>query len=226
MAELELLEAARHSELRVSSANAATRHFVQLVSDEFLPASLDYPILFTKHPDSGAFYAGAVMGFEAGKNLLTKDGRLPGYRPADLVRQGAFLTANGIAIDPADPVWTADGDPLFDEQAEPTAALKRVQAAMHLLQTGLPDTEAFIARLRQHELIEPIDITLDFDDGARVRLDGLYSISLDRLHALPDAVALALFRRGDLQLAYAQANSVRHIRRLAAIRNSLLSEDR
>lgn len=221
---LELLERTRHSGLRIDIGNAGERHFVQLVADEFLPASLDYPILFTKHPQSGAFYPGAVMGLEAGRNLLTQEGRLSGYRPADLVRQGVFLTADGIAVDPEDPVWSPAGDPLFDPQGEATAALKRVQAAMHMLKTGLPETEAFIARLLANQLVEPIDIALDFDDGGRLRLDGLYSISLDRLHALSDAAALALFRQGDLQLIYAQTNSVRHIRRLAAIRNARLLE--
>src|SRR3546814_2025392 len=42
-----------------------------------------------------------------------------------------------------------------------------------------------------------------------------YSVSLDALHALPDDAALALFRRGDLQIAYAQSASVQHIRWLA-----------
>jgi hypothetical protein len=222
MGKLEFLDPQAHANLRLATNNAANRNFVQIVAAEFLPAMHDYPILFTKHPESGAFYAGALMGLEPGQNILANDGILNGYRPADLVRQGFFLSEEKIAIDPDDPVFAPDGEPLFDATGESSKALKRVQHAMQTLHHGLSETSAIIDRFLTHRLIEPIDITLDFDDGGRLRLDGLYSISLDSLHALPDEVALDLFRRGDLQIAYAQTASIQHIRRLARIRNDHL----
>lgn len=223
MGPLELLDPQRHVALRLDVANAARRNFVQVVAAEFIAAAHDYPILFTKHADTGAFYAGAVMGLQPGENLLVTDGVLTGYRPADLVRQGFFVTDDGIAINPADSVFASTGDPLFDLSGSPTEPLRRIQQAMQLLHHGLPETDAIIARFVALRLIEPIDITLDFDDGSRLRLEGLYSISLDALHALPDAAALDLFRRGDLQIAYAQTGSVQHIRRLARLRNDRLA---
>ncbi|MCW4462049.1 SapC family protein [Sphingomonas sp. BT-65] len=222
MGNLEFLDPQAHANLRLDTRNAANRNFVQIVACEFLPAMHDYPILFTKNPGSGAFYAGAVMGLEPGQNLLANDGLLLGYRPADLVRQGFFLSDGKIAIDPDELVFAADGEPLFDAAGQPSETLKRVQQAMHTLHHGLPETSAIIDRFLAHRLIEPIDITLDFDDGGRLRLEGLYSVSLDSLHALPDDVALDLFRRGDLQIAYAQAASIQHIRRLARMRNDRL----
>lgn len=222
MAKLEVLNPTAHADLRISANNAERRHFVQLVASEFLAAMHDYPILLTKHAETGAFYAGAIMGLEPGKNLVAVEGELPGYRPADLVRQGFFVIDGAIAVDRDDPIFTRDGQPLFDATGAPSEALKRVQRAMTVLHNGLPETEAIIGRFVEHRLIEPIDIALDFDDGGRLRLDGLYSVSLDALHALPDAAALDLFRRGDLQIAYAQSASVRHLRRLARIRNERL----
>lgn len=223
MAALQFLDPDSHANSRLVVSNAASRHFVQIVAAEFLPAMLDYPILFTKHPDSGGFYAGIVMGLEPGENLLATEGVLPGYRPADLVRQGFFVSEGKIAIDPADPVFSADGELLFDAAGQPSDSLKRVQRAIQLLHVGLTETDALIRRLLDNRLLEPIDITLDFDDGGRLRLDGLYSVSMDALHALPDDAALDLFRRGDLQIAYAQSASIQHIRRLARIRNDRLS---
>ena len=224
MSDLQLLDLRDHRDLRLDLASAGTRHFVQIVSDEVPVAALEYPILFAKNPETGAFYAGAVFGLEAGTNLFAPDGLLTGYRPADLVRQGFFLNDGRIAIAPGDPVFVPDGKPIFDEQGEPTQALREVQHAMHVLQRGLPETDGMIARYVEHRLIEPIDITLDFDDGSRLQLEGLYSLSLDALHALPDEVATALFRNGDLQIAYLQAASVHHIRRMASIRNERLFE--
>lgn len=225
MGPLDLLDPQRHAAVRLDTANAGRRNFVQLVAAEFIAAAHDYPILFTKHPQTGAFYAGAVMGLQPGENLLARDGVLPGYRPADLVRQGFFVTDDGIAIDRDDDVFASTGDPLFDPSGNPAEPLRRVQQAMQMLHLGLPETDAIIARFVGLRLVEPIDITLDFDDGSRLRLEGLYSISLDALHTLPDAAALDLFRRGDLQIAYAQTGSVQNIRRLARLRNERLAAE-
>lgn len=222
MAELHFLDPDQHAGLRVALDNAAGRHFVQIVAAEVAPAILDYPVFFTKNPESGAFYAGVVMGLEPGANLLARDGVLPGYRPADLVREGFFLSDDKIAIDPGSLVFAGYGEPLFDPGGAPSAALRRVQQAMHLLHEGLEATATMIQRFVAHRLIEPIDVTLDFDDGGRLQLNGLYSISLDALNRLPDAAALELFRHGDLQIAYLQAASIQHVRRLARIRNDRL----
>jgi len=218
----EMLNDEAHAGLRVSRSIDGARHFAQIVADEFLPAAPHFPILFTKHPETGAFYAGVVMGLEPGRNLLTMNDSLPDYRPADLERQGFFINDGQLVIDREHPAFAGgEGQRLFDEDGA-APALRRVQQALHRLQTGIPETDAIIGRFLAHGLLEPIDVTMNFDDGQQLRLDGLYTISLDALHALPDAAALDLFRRGDLQLAYAQTGSVRHLRTLGRIHNGRL----
>ena len=225
MAEMELLDSARHAALRVSAAPDAGRHFVQLVADEFLAAALHYPILLARHPETGDLYPGALMGLVPDENLcLGPDGTLADYRPADLERQGFYVSGENIAIDLHHPALTrVDGAPVFDADGEPAPALRRVQAALRRLHVGLPATEGLLRRLEVHRLVEPIDLSFQFDNGESLRLDSLYTISLDTLHALPDDVALALFRSGDLQLVYAITGSVRHIPTLARRRNERLS---
>lgn len=226
MTEWQLLNNVQHGQLRVSRRRDSARHFAQIVAGEFLKAAAHYPILFTKHPQTGAFYAGVVMGTEPGRNLLTVDGQLPDYRPADLERQGFFVADGQVVIDPDHPVFgDPDGRLLFGVDGEPEPALQRVQHALHTLERGIPETDALIRRfLSPHGLIEPIDVTLHSDDGRPVRLEGLYTISLDALHGLDDAAALGMFRAGDLQLAYAQAISVQHLHRLGRLRNERLFE--
>ncbi|WP_312489507.1 SapC family protein [Sphingomonas sp.] len=225
MADMELLDSARHADLRVSTTPDRTRHFVQLVAEEFPAASLTYPILFTRHPDTGDLYPGALMGLVPDENLcLGPDRELAGYRAADLERQGFYVSGENIAIDPDHPALRQpEGERVFDGDGAPTPMLQRVQAALRRLHKGLPETERFVATLLHHKLVEPIDLSFRFDNGESLQLDALYTISLDALHALPDDVALALFRSGDLQLIYAQTNSVRHIPSLARRRNDRLS---
>jgi len=224
MPEWQMLNRADHAALRLSRRGDGERHFAQIVADEFLKAAPHYPILFTKHPETGAFYAGVVMGLEPGHNLMTTDGGLADYRPADLERQGFFIADGQVVIDRDHVVFaTGEGQPLFEPTGEAAPALRRVQQALHVLEQGIPATDAIIRRFLDHRLLEPIDVSMQFDDGRHLRLDGLYTISLDALHALPDAAALALFRSGDLQLAYAQTGSVRHLRTLGRIHNDRLA---
>ncbi len=223
MPSLEPLNAGTHASLRLTRRRDEGRHFAQIVAAEFLLAAPYYPVLFTKRPDTGAFYAGVLMGVEPGQNLHAVNGQLPDYRPADLERQGFFVDGEHLVIDSEHAVFAdPDGHPLFERDGEPTAALRRVQSAMGMLHEGLAPTEALIARFLEHKVLEPIDISLSFDNGETLRLEGLYTVSLDRLHALPDESVLAMFRRGDLQLAYAQSTSVRHLRTLARRRNDRL----
>jgi hypothetical protein len=75
----------------------------------------------------------------------------------------------------------------------------------------------------QLKLIEPIDVSLSFDSGERLTLQGLYTVSLDRLHELPSADALRLFQSGYLQLIYTMTGSVNQIAVLANLRNRELA---
>jgi hypothetical protein len=71
-------------------------------------------------------------------------------------------------------------------------------------------------------LIEPIDISLTFDDGTRRQLEDLYTVNQDALRALPDAQVLELFRSGYLQLIYLMIASLKHVPVLARMKNNRL----
>jgi len=106
-------------------------------------------------------------------------------------------------------------------------SLKTTELAVGILgeiHTGLEQTKGFIHTLADLKLIEPIDISLAFDDGERPTLQGLYTVSLDRLREVDDTVAMRLFRAGHLQLAYTMAASLKQVARLARIRNSRVSK--
>ncbi|MDO7836396.1 SapC family protein [Sphingobium sp. HBC34] len=224
MESLELVNRDRHATVRMRPADAGDGLFVRVVLSEFPAASAACPLLFSKHPDTGAFYAGAMLGFKPGEYLMdSPDGR-PAFRPLEMVREGFFASGEDFVLDRAHPRFAVhDGDWLFDGNGDPTTQLKAAQTALARLMAGSEATDAFIAKLLAHRLIEPIDISLHFDDGERLRLEGLYTVSLDALNELDDAVALDLFRSGDLQCAYAMILSLQHIALMARRRNERLA---
>lgn len=224
MAELQLLNHQDHAALRLRQWDDPTRHFVQIVADEFASAAAHYPIVLTKNPDTGRFYAGAMLGFKPGESLFVDGaGKLGTYRPLDLERQGFFVSGDAIAIDPDHARFSAaTGAHLFEEDGRPGEPLRRVQRALTQLNKGLPETDLFLDRMLALRLIEPMEVSLAFDDGEQLTLEGLYTISADRLYELADADALDLFRQGFLQLAFVLIGSVKQVPALARRRNDRL----
>ena len=220
MPTIELLDPRAHGHLRLRAPAADTPHFVQIVAAEFASAAACCPVLFTKETTTGAFFAGAMFGFKAGENLLGSVEERGGFDPLILQREGFFISEQSIAIDREHARFSeTEGEPLFDGAHQPGNGLRAIQRTLGNIHQGLEQTKAFIAALVELKLIESIDIALSFDGGERLTLQGLYTVSLDRLRDIDDAAALRLFRSGHLQLAYTMAASLKQVPRLARLRN-------
>ena len=218
MPTIELLNPKTHGHLRLQPAGANPSHFVQIFVPEFSAAAACCPILFTKDGATGAFYAGAVFGFKQGENLLGTVAERGGFEPLLLRREGFFISDSNIAIDREHARFAgSEGEPLFNESGEPGTSLRVIQRTLGEIHAGVEQTKSFIAALSSLMLIEPIDISLNFG-GERISLQGLFTVSLDRLRDLDDAAVLRLFRDGHLQFAYAMSGSLKHIGRLAGLR--------
>jgi SapC protein len=218
----ELLNAQDHGALRMQFPRVTRLHFVQIIGSEFSAAAACCPVLLTKDATTGDFYAGAMFGFKPDECLLPTAGDRGGFEPLNLQREGFFTTGEQIAIDRGHPRFAAAGEALFDE-SQPSAHLRQMQRVLGQLQTGIEKTQAFIRTLRELNLIEAIEVSMNFDDGERLTLQGLYTVSMDSLHALGDAQAIKLFRQGDLQRIYAMNGSLSQIAVLADKRNRLLT---
>jgi hypothetical protein len=222
--QLEILNADRHRTVRMHEQPGLPAHFTMITIDEFTAAAAACPIFFAKDSASGAFYAGAMFGFEPGEVLVELSPAVgPAFRPLDLLRRGFLIADDGVAIDPAHPRFAPDAPTaLFDDAGEPSTALRQIQRILGRLNSGAELTRTFIAELLEVGAIEPIDIALSFDDGQNLRLDGLYSVARDALNDLDDAQVVRLFRSGFLQAALCVANSTAHIPIMAQRRNDRL----
>jgi hypothetical protein len=217
---LEILSPVAHANLRIRPSSAAVPHFVQIVAPEFVVAAASCPVFFTKDASTGEFYAGAMLGFKPGEPLKQTAAERGGFDPLNLVRDGFFISEERIAIDMENPRFsTSVGDPLFDEEGQPSVRLRQIQRVLGQLHEGQERTQRMIEALMKLKLIELIDISLKFDSGEQLSLQGLYTVTLDALHAVGDADVLQLFRSGYLQLIYAMNLSMNQIGALAQLRN-------
>jgi len=220
MSKLEQLNPQDHGHLRLRPRSEPEPHFVQVVPVEFASAAACCPILFSKSPSSGAFYAGAMLGLKPGEPALKSADDRGGFEPLNLQRDGFFVSGEHIVIDRSNPRFSeSEGEPLFDEAQQPSVALRRIQRVLRQVHDGAAQSDVFIRELVRLKLVEPIDISLSFDDGERLTLEGLYTVSRDALRDLGDADVLRLFRSGHLQLALTMAGSLNQLAILSQLRN-------
>src|ERR1700680_218549 len=136
MSNIVLLDSQSHRKLRVHARPAAhygdNQRFVAVVVNEFPALAMHYPILFSKDADTGQFYCGAMLGFDAGENWFLGEHRaLSLYRPLNLQR-GPFLTSGSdLAIDLDHPRVAPSGDQvLFTEAGEPSSYPPNIMGVM------------------------------------------------------------------------------------------------
>lgn len=208
-------------------AGAAARYgdnqrFVPVIVGEFPHLAVHYPILLTKDSNTGGFFVGAMLGFDEGENLFLDAQGMATYRPLNLQRGPFFTAGNDLAIDLDNPRIGEGGRALFTDGGAPSQYLQSIMALFRDLNRGLDHTRHFVEKLAALKLLEPVDISVAFDDGDKRILTDLYTINQDALRQLPDPAVLELFRAGYLQLIYLMVASLKQVPVLAQKKNSTL----
>jgi hypothetical protein len=235
MSQYEILDKEKHRQLRIKTGYGAALGdavmHVMTYPMEFREIQSCYPILFTKDPNTGGFFAAAVLGFEPDQNLFLQDNSWDAsYVPA-LVQRQPFLIAKGGEDNNANPVVSLDldhprvsqdeGEALFDADGGPTEFLNYKIALLDSLHRGLQHGSGFIDTLLEHELLEQITLDITFNDGSKQSLQGFYSIAEKRLYQLKGDVLESLNQAGYLQPAFMAVASLSRIRDIIERRNRL-----
>jgi SapC len=230
VANIVALNSEAHRNLRVRPEPAArlgdAQRFVPVVVNEFPLLALHYPLFLSKDADTGAFYCGAMLGFDEGENLFIGEDVSLVYRPLNLQRGPFFAAGTDLAIDLDHPrVDPTGAERLFAQDGEPSAYLKSIMALMRDLKPGHERTKVFLETLIKLRIVEPVSIDARFDDGTRLDVTDLYTIDREALGLLPDEAVVDLFRRGYLQLVYLLIASLKHVPLLARRKNRRFLED-
>ncbi len=235
MSQYEVLNKEKHRQLRIKTGYSAALGdavmYAMTYPMEFRDIQSCYPILFTKDPNSGGFFAAAVLGFEAEQNLfLQENGWDASYIPATIQRQ-PFLIATGGEGDNATPVVSLDldhprvsqdeGEALFDIEGGATEFLSQKIALLDKLHHGLQHSSGFIDTLLQHELLEQITLDIAFNDGSKKSVQRYYSIAEERLYQLKGDVLESLNQAGYLQPVFMAVASMSRMRDIIERRNRL-----
>lgn len=226
-----LLDPAVHRARRVSPLTdysiAKDLHAVYVTATEFPQAALEFPIVFveTGPRDPGGrsvMSPVALLGLTHGENLHV-DGTMwsARYVPA-FIRRYPFLTAKvpgssatHVLVDDTWSGFSEQGaEPLFLEKDEPAPALKRSMDFLERFELESERTRVFCERVVSLGVLKEMKADATLPDGRQLSVDGFHAIDEDKLHALPDATAIALWRGNLLMLMQAHLMSLANIRHL------------
>ena len=92
MPKIELLNPKQHSKLNIKTGIDANyddiRNVIAVVAGELPQLVLDFPVFFTRHPETKAYELVAVAGFSATENLFLDGNKIKAsYVPLDMRRQ-------------------------------------------------------------------------------------------------------------------------------------------
>jgi hypothetical protein len=220
-----LLDRDKHRRRRVGPSNsfafARKANSLYLAGVEFGEASKEYAIVFTRGANQKIVPV-AMLGLRSRENLFVDDKNqwTAAYVPA-FVRRYPFVLAElsgqamGVCIDEAFPgLGEKEGEPLFDAQGHNTPFLQNALDFLERYQQEYRRTEAFCQRLEQAGLFMEMNAKADLVDGRSFTVGGLLVVDEQKLMALPDAVALSLFRAGELHLVSMHLSSLSNMKKL------------
>ena len=220
-----------HRDLKVdtrpSEAYGDNMGMIGVVPREFARLVGHYPIFLRRTPAGDAFECGVVLGFGNSENLfLTGDGWDALYVPLNIQRQPFAVFSRPedgnlvVTIDMDSPRLTQEGgEALFLSDGAPSEYLQRVTGALNEMVQGARMGFEYTAKLEQLGLIEKVRVDLKFADSSEVKLDGLYSISREKLQALAGEHLAELRDLGYLEWIYIQLASLVHMNDLLARKN-------
>jgi hypothetical protein len=236
------LDRVQHKKLRIrhpfsNYAATAKMNAVFLSALEFGDAQREYPIVFVragKDEASGEeqFAPMAVLGVQQGENLYLQAGTgawRADYVPAFLRRYpfGMAGIGEGQLALCMDRDWDGfsetEGDPLFDEQGQPTELLKNVQQFVENYEAETQRTRLFCAELHKAGLLQDMRFDATMPGGEKLTVDGFLAIDDAKFKALPDAKVVEWHRNGILGLVHAQQLSMGLMRRLVEWRAERLA---
>ncbi len=196
---------------------------VPLMAVEFPSAAAEYAIVFAGTEE--AVMPVVILGVKERENrYLTETGGWQAkYIPA-FVRRYPFVFSSSedgtnfaLCIDEEFAGCNQDGrgERLFDAEGEQTQYLRGVLEFLKSYQAQFRRTQVFCKKLKDLDLLEPMQAQFTLGTGERALLAGFMAVSRDKLKALSGDQLADLARTDELELMYQHLQSMRNLSEVA-----------
>lgn len=198
-------------------------HAIPVTVDEFVDTQRHFPIVFSAGDNPVPL---ALMGLNEGVNTFVDDeGKVTEivYLPA-YIRRYPFMLAKlqpeseelSLCFDPSSGVIGdfAEGNPLFDDEGQPTEYTKNVLDFCQKFEESGARTKGFIEEIQKHDLLMDgeIAITLNDKPDNPFVYRGFKMVDENKLRELPTATVEELNKSGLLMLMHAHLFSLNLMR--------------
>lgn len=190
---------------------------VPLMAVEFPQAASEYAIVFAG--PEGELMPAVILGIRGNENLFVSDndtGWAAKYIPA-FVRRYPFVFSRTddrfvLCVDEDYPGLNREGrgQPLFAEDGKPSPYVENVLKFLQEYQNQFLRTQAFCNKIRELDLLEPMQAQVVMGSGGKVALGGFQAISRTKLKALPAEKLAELAATDELELLYLHLQSMRN----------------
>lgn len=216
------VSAARHGDASFdpvgSYAFSADINAVPLMAVEFVSAATEYAIVFTE-ADNDVIPA-AVLGLRPEQNLyLSADAQWQAqYVPAFIRRYPFVFSASAdretltLCVDETHPGFNREdrGQRLFENDGKPSSYVEQVLKFLQDYQTHFVRTQAFGKRLKELNLLEPMQAKVTTPAGEKLVLGGFQGVTRNRLRTLGGEALVTLAKTDELELLYLHLYSLRN----------------
>jgi hypothetical protein len=191
---------------------------VPLMAVEFPTASAEYAVVFGGTGD--VVMPAVILGARADENLyVDEDGAWHAkYIPAFLRRYPFVFSSNDegktftLCIDESFPGFNQDGkgEALFGDEGKPTPYVDNVLNFLQQYQLEFKRTQEFCKKLKDLNLLEPMQAQISLDSGEKMLLTGFSVVDRARLKTLSAEALADLAKSDELELIYTHLLSMRN----------------
>jgi hypothetical protein len=234
-----VLDNISHKDLKVITTRGKAYgdgvNFTTVMPSELRQLQSDFPLFIRKTPDSASWEIIALFGLEQDENLfLAGNDWQAGYLPLTLERQ-PFLIGFGpddnpmVHIDMDSPRISegnsesggeGEGEPVFLAQGGNSPYLQRISSILKAIHEGHEHTAAFTKTLGNLDLIEPVALTVELNNGEKLTVEGLHTVNEEKVAALQGAQLSEFHAQSYLQLTHMMMASINNMSTLIAKKNA------
>lgn len=194
----------------------------------------EYPIVLRKDPDTGEFCLVALLGLEANENLFIEPNHWQArYTPLSITR-GPFVvgyqdqsSVGGSAQEPIiyidlnnPKVSESQGEAIFGSDGNISGYMQNINRALLAIHQGLQYSLPMINLFKEFDLIEPVTLDIELNNGRKIQLQGNYTIHQEKLATLDGEALFKLNQSGFLQAAFLILGSLSNIQKLIDLKNT------
>jgi hypothetical protein len=233
------LSRSEHGGLRIRDdlveASAASQHLIPIVVSEFRKAAIQYPIVFSKNPETGRFAPYVLNGLGLQENLFWSGTEMDvAYVPLNVRRLPFYVGTNDdapdtnvLCIDLDNPCLDGSrGKRIVNPDGSDSAYLKEMLSILGALVAGKAATEQFIATALSLDLLTPILLDIVLDDGTPLQVEGLYGLDEEKFRQLDEGEIAKLWKTGCLDLIYTVLIASGQIIKLIRLKNQRIALSR